>query len=59
MFSFYIISLHAGVSGTEFRSNQAIPHSAFVDAVNDYVADSETDEEGSIHASQPLLIPLT
>ena len=43
-------SLHAGVSTFEHGVRQAIPHSAFVDAVNDYQeADSETDDEGSIH----------
>lgn len=41
-------SLHAGVSTTEGWIHQAIPHSAFVDAVNDYVANSETDDEGSM-----------
>jgi hypothetical protein len=53
------ISLHAGVSTAEFRSRQAIPHSAFVDAVNDYQEDDETDDEGSIHASQSQPISLT
>ena len=41
-------SLHAGVSTTVAEIHQAIPKSAFVDAVNDYVANSETDEEGDM-----------
>ena len=44
-------SLHAGVSTFEHGVRQAIPHSAFVDAVKDYQEDdSETDDEGSIHS---------
>ena len=39
--------LHAGVSTTESQICQAIPQSAFVDAVNDYVANSETEDDGS------------
>lgn len=43
-------SLHAGVSTFELGVRQAIPHSAFVDAVKEYKEDdSETDDEGSIH----------
>src|ERR1700679_343539 len=42
------ISLHAGLSTTEVKYRQGIPHSAFVDAVNEYEADSETDDEGSM-----------
>lgn len=39
--------LHAGVSTTESRIHQAIPQSAFIDAVNDYVENSVTDDDGS------------
>ena len=39
--------LHAGVSTTESQVHQAILQSAFTDAVNDYVAKSETDDDGS------------
>jgi hypothetical protein len=42
------ISLHAGVSTTEVKIHQAIPQSAFVDAVKDYVENSETDDEESM-----------
>jgi hypothetical protein len=41
-------SLHAGVSTTVFL-RQAIPQSAFEDAVKDYVADPETDDEGDMY----------
>jgi hypothetical protein len=40
-------SLHAGVSTYECGIQQAIPQSAFMDAVNDYVVNSETDDDGS------------
>jgi hypothetical protein len=40
------ISLHAGVSTNEVKIRQAIPQSAFVDAVKDYEENSETDDEG-------------
>ena len=43
------IRLHAGVS--TFEPQQclaAIPTSAFADAVQDYKADSETDDEGDM-----------
>ena len=42
------IRLHAGVSTIEPQIRQAIPCSAFVDAVEDYEADSETDDEGDM-----------
>lgn len=43
-------SLHAGISTTTaIGIRQAIPESAFVDAVNDYVANSETDDEGDMY----------
>ena len=42
------IRLHAGVSTIEPQIWQAIPFSAFVDAVEDYEADSETDDEGDM-----------
>ena len=41
-------SLHAGVSTIEPVSRHAISFSAFVDAVEEYIADSETDDEGSM-----------
>jgi cation transport regulator ChaB len=34
------------VSTVEPQTHQAIPFEAFVDAVEKYVADSETDDEG-------------
>jgi hypothetical protein len=40
-------SLHAGVSTTESQIRPAIPQSAFIDAVVDYIADDVTDDEGS------------
>ena len=42
------IRLHAGVSTIEPQIWQAIPFSAFIDAVEDYEADSETDDEGDM-----------
>ena len=41
-------SLHAGISTLAIEGwiPQAIPQSAFVDAVNDYVAHLETDDVG-------------
>jgi hypothetical protein len=39
-------SLHAGISTCEIRVRQDIPVSAFADAVNDYVDNSETDDDG-------------
>ena len=44
----FINSLHAGVSTTGVFTRAAIPESAFVDAVNDYVENSETDDDGSM-----------
>ena len=43
-------SLHAGVSTTrgQIRVHQATPQSAFIDTVNDYVENSETDDDGSM-----------
>ena len=41
-----ILRLHAGVSTVEPQTRQAIPFEAFVDAVEEYEADSETDDEG-------------
>ena len=41
-------SVHAGVSTTVNRIHQVIPESAFADAVNDYIADDETDDEGDM-----------
>ena len=43
----YNPSLHAGISTIESRVKQAISQSAFVDAVDDYVENSVTDDEGS------------
>jgi hypothetical protein len=40
-------SLHAGISTFEGRLQSAIPQSAFLDAVNEYVNKSETDDDGS------------
>ena len=38
-----------GVSTTEgYRIHPAIPQSVFEDAVNDYVDNSETDDDGSM-----------
>jgi hypothetical protein len=48
IFLFIIIRLHAGVSTVEPQTRQAIPFSAFIDAVEDYEADSETDDEGDM-----------
>ena len=42
------IRLHAGVSTIEPQIRQAIPFLAFVDAVEDYEVDSETDDEGDM-----------
>jgi hypothetical protein len=47
IYLFAIGRLHAGVSTCEPQTPQAIPFEAFVDAVEDYEADSETDDEGS------------
>jgi hypothetical protein len=47
IYLFTFLRLHAGVSTTERQTCQAIPFEAFVDAVDDYEADSETDDEGS------------
>jgi hypothetical protein len=44
----FSIRLHAGVSTIEPQIRQAIPFSAFVDAVEDYEADTETDDEGDM-----------
>jgi hypothetical protein len=41
-----ILRLHAGVSTIEPQPRAAIPFSAFADAVEEYEADSETDDEG-------------
>ena len=41
-------SLHAGVSTMEPQQRQAISFSAFVDAVEEYERDSETDDEGDM-----------
>lgn len=41
-------SLHAGVSTFTTGIKQAIPQSAFIDAVNDYIAQSETDDDGDM-----------
>jgi hypothetical protein len=46
IYLFAILSLHAGVSTVEPQTRQAIPFEAFVDAVEEYEADSETDDEG-------------
>jgi hypothetical protein len=43
-----ILRLHAGVSTLEAETRHAIPFSAFVDAVEEYQADSATDDEGSM-----------
>ena len=43
-----ILSLHAGVSTIEPVSQHAIPFSAFIDVVEEYIEDSETDDEGSM-----------
>jgi hypothetical protein len=39
--------LHAGVSTIEPEIRQAIPRSAFVEAVEEYEKDDETEDEGS------------
>ena len=44
IYLFAILRLHAGVSTVEPQTHQAIPFEAFVDAVEDYEADSETDD---------------
>ena len=41
-------SLHAGVSTFDGGIRQAIPQSAFADAVDDYVGNSETDDDGDM-----------
>jgi hypothetical protein len=46
IYLFAIPRLHAGVSTVEPQTGQAIPFEAFVDAVEEYEADSETDDEG-------------
>jgi hypothetical protein len=43
---FAILRLHASVSTVERQTHQAIPFEAFIDAVEEYQADSETDDEG-------------
>ena len=46
IYLFAILRLHAGVSTVEPQTRQAIPFDAFIDAVDDYEADSQTDDEG-------------
>jgi hypothetical protein len=41
-------SLHAGVSTTEPQARAAIPFSAFAAAVEEYEADTGTDDEGEM-----------
>jgi hypothetical protein len=49
LFSFKAASLHAGVSTFMGGAvQQAIPVSAFADAVNDYVGNSGTDDDGDM-----------
>ena len=48
VYIFISIRLHARVSTIEPQIRQAIPFSAFVDAVEDYEADTETDDEGDM-----------
>lgn len=40
--------LHAGISTIEPVNTKAIPFSAFVDAVEEYAVDDETDSEGDM-----------
>ena len=46
IYLFAILRLHAGVSTVEPQTRQAIPFDAFIDAVDDYEAESQTDDEG-------------
>ena len=49
LFSFKAASLHAGVSTfMGGATQQAIPKSVFADAVNEYVGNSETDDDGDM-----------
>ena len=41
-------SLNAGVSTNANQIREAVPQSAFIDAVKDYVADNEINGEGSM-----------
>ena len=41
-------SLNAGVSTNANQIQEAIPQSAFIDVVKDYVADNEINGEGSM-----------
>ena len=41
-------SLNAGISTNANQIWEAIPQSAFIDAVKDYVADNEINSEGSM-----------
>ena len=45
IYIFAILRLHAGVSMVEPQTHQAIPFGAFIDEVDDYEADSQTDDE--------------
>ena len=46
-----LLSLHAGVSTMDTETQHTIPFSAFINAVKQYKADSETDGEGSMRIS--------
>jgi len=46
IYLFAILRIHARVSTVEPQTRQAIPFNAFMDAVEEYEVDSETDDEG-------------
>ena len=43
-----VLRLHAGVSTIDPQPWAAIPFSAFTDAIEEYEADSETDDKGDM-----------